>query len=47
MVARIGSIFAPYIAELKPEAISEWTFVVVCVIALLASINIIDPRRNA
>jgi hypothetical protein len=44
--ARTLTIFAPFVAELKPEAISEWTFLTVCGLALLASLSIIAPKEE-
>ena len=35
--ARITTIFAPYLAELKPTLISQWTFVLITVLAYFAS----------
>lgn len=34
--ARICTIMAPYVAELKPEYKSEWLFVIICIMALIA-----------
>ena len=41
--SRVLTIIAPFIAELKPVSISQWIFVVVCGIALWASLSI---RQN-
>ena len=43
ILARICCIFAPYVAEMKPDLISQLTFVVVVIIAMIASVGIIDP----
>jgi hypothetical protein len=46
-VARLITIFAPYVAELKPEAISLWTFLSVSGMALFASLCIIAPQERS
>ena len=38
--SRCATIAAPGVAEIKPEWVSEWIFVIVCSIALVASLNI-------
>lgn len=38
--SNVGTIFAPYVAELKPESISKHIFITLCVFALLAGINL-------
>ena len=38
--ARIATIFAPYIAELKPDSISKWVFIAVCSVAFVGSLFI-------
>lgn len=38
--SNVGTIFAPYVAELKPESISKHMFVTLCVFALLAGTNL-------
>jgi hypothetical protein len=35
--ARVSTILAPFVAELKPEVISQWIFCSVVMLALLAS----------
>jgi len=44
--ARIITIFAPYVAELKPESISQWIFSVIALLALIASLSIRDPKHD-
>ena len=44
--ARFTTIFAPYIAELKPETISQWVFVGVTAAAFLSSLFIVDTGRG-
>lgn len=38
--SNVGTIFAPYVAELKPESISKHIFITLCVFALLAGTNL-------
>ena len=45
--SRFLTVVAPYIAELKPEEISQIIFCVVIAASLTASMFIIDPRRKA
>ena len=44
--ARMSTIFAPFIAELKPEYISEWTFVATCCVALISGLSIRKPTNQ-
>jgi general stress protein CsbA len=41
---------APYVAELKPEYKSEWIFVIICIMALVAGLllktNKIDEEKE-
>lgn len=37
LIARSTAISAPYVAELKPECISEWTFITLMVVSLFVS----------
>lgn len=41
--SRVLTIAAPSVAEIKPESISEWIFVVVCGLSFLASLNLRAP----
>jgi hypothetical protein len=43
--SRVGNTAAPYLAELKPETISEWTFVGACGIAIVASFNLRSVKK--
>ena len=43
LFARAASIFASYIAELKPEQKSEWIFCSLCIIAFLAAFFLVLP----
>ena len=45
--ARFLTIVAPYIAELKPESISQIVFCVVIAMSFIASMFIIDPRKGS
>ena len=38
--SRCATIAAPGVAEIKPEWVSEWIFVIVCIIAFVASLSI-------
>ena len=44
--SRFATIAAPGIAEIKPESISEWVFVSVCVLAFVASLNLRPPPKD-
>ena len=46
LVSRFATIFSPYIAELKPLAISEWIFVVIAGIALLSTIFVAFKKKE-
>jgi len=38
--SRIATVLAPYVAEIKPEVISEWVFVVLNTLAFLVVFNL-------
>ena len=42
LFARVSTILAPFVAELKPEIISESIYCTTCVIAFFASMLIIE-----
>ena len=44
--SRIATIFAPYVAELKPENISQWVYVAVAGCALIASLSVVVPSEK-
>jgi hypothetical protein len=46
IVARICTIFAPYVAELQPEALSMWIFVAVCIIAFIATLGLKTNKKG-
>lgn len=45
IVARIATIFAPRVAEMKPESISYWIFIVVIGMAFLMSFLITERPK--
>ena len=46
MFSRTITITAPQVAELNPVSISEWTFVAIVTVALLASLAIKEPAKE-
>ena len=44
--SRVITIFAPYVAELKPETKSQWTFCGIALAALVSTLILIDPGTN-
>lgn len=44
--ARGASILAPFVAELKPEAISKWCFSALMIAGLVVTSIIRDPKRK-
>ena len=45
LFSRVATMFAPYVAELEP-IISEWTFIIIAVCALLASGMLKKPEDD-
>jgi len=46
IVARVSTIFAPFVAELKPDSISQTVFVCIMSLATLTSLAIIEPKEG-
>ena len=46
IVGKLFTIFAPYVAELKPESISQTIFVIIMSVTLLTSLAIIEPKEE-
>lgn len=44
--SRVSTILAPYVAELKPESISEVVFCVVIAIAMVSALQLRVPKKN-
>ena len=44
--ARFATILSPYVAELKPDAVSQWIFIGTCALALIPSISLIDKSNQ-
>ena len=43
--AKFVSIFSGYVAEIKPEKVPEWIYVIVCAVAFFASIFLRKPKE--
>jgi hypothetical protein len=43
--ARFFSIFSPYVAELKPEELSQWVFIAIFSCSMVVSFLLQDPKR--
>ena len=46
MFARGATILSPYVAELKPESISQWVFIILMIAGVVVTSIIRDPKKN-
>ena len=45
--ARVSTIFATYLAEIKPETISEWVYCFITLFAFFVSFMIKEPKEES
>lgn len=45
LFARGSSILAPYVAEMKPDSISQWCFSILMIVGLVVTSIIRDPKK--
>ena len=44
--ARVFTIFAPYVAEITPESVPQWIYVIICLIAAAASLRLKSSKKE-